>query len=433
MKKVAILLLLVLVVDSVSAQHLKFEGIPIDGTITSFQSKLSARGIIVDNVKSKKAPLGQRVFKGKFQGYNSEITVYYGRKSRIVYKVEAFIESKKKDFIQGILDKSIAQIESKYIYTSDHDVTFASMMCFKYNIFSNSNCEKNVGTIQIKPSHSYYVNDEGRFKGVASFNITFDFVDRENLDAMLPSETEPYAFRSFTCERPENFIRFSNYAIKYAQNGCYDNAIFYFNWVLDYYKYGCQPLSPNYKYGSKKDDLDDYESMLDSIIMTLGSRQIGTLRTGGSSKANPVFRVVNNSTDDFQCIEFAAESTRDFFIQLDKNQIAQHIKYMKKLEKIFIEKQEAISNNPINELFYKEEIKDIYMSAKIGEDLKKDGGYGDFGDIEWNNKYLNTYFSYSNNILRLEITGDEDYHYMLRFENVEQIETYIDLLKSVEY
>jgi len=45
------------------------------------------------------------MFNGNYQGFNSEITVYYNRKSKDVYKVETVIESRKKEFIQGILNK----------------------------------------------------------------------------------------------------------------------------------------------------------------------------------------------------------------------------------------------------------------------------------------------------------------------------------------
>ena len=57
--------------------------------------------------------MGQRIFKGMFQGYYSEITVFYNRNSKNVYKVEAVIESKKKEVIQKILDKSIRLVTVK--------------------------------------------------------------------------------------------------------------------------------------------------------------------------------------------------------------------------------------------------------------------------------------------------------------------------------
>ena len=59
----------------VSSQHLNFSGIPITGTISQFQSKLLAKGIKLNREKSQNAPLGQRIFKGMFHGYYSEITV----------------------------------------------------------------------------------------------------------------------------------------------------------------------------------------------------------------------------------------------------------------------------------------------------------------------------------------------------------------------
>ena len=106
MKKLIVLFMLLMLLSSGYAQHLKFEGIPIDGSITNFQKQLSSKGININNTKSKDAPIGQRIFNGRFHGYNSEITVFYGRKSKVVYKVEVVIVSKKKEVIQNILDKT---------------------------------------------------------------------------------------------------------------------------------------------------------------------------------------------------------------------------------------------------------------------------------------------------------------------------------------
>ena len=96
MKKIIISIILLMLFSIASAQHLKFEGIPIDGTISSFQNQLTAKGIKFSGVKSKDAPVGQRIFNGKLYGRNTEITVYYARKSKIVYKVKAEIYSEKK-------------------------------------------------------------------------------------------------------------------------------------------------------------------------------------------------------------------------------------------------------------------------------------------------------------------------------------------------
>ena len=70
--------------------------------------------------------------------FNSEITVFYGRKSKVVYKVKVVIESKKKEMIQNILDKSLKGIEDKYFYIANHDLHDDTSPIFRFNIFSTS-------------------------------------------------------------------------------------------------------------------------------------------------------------------------------------------------------------------------------------------------------------------------------------------------------
>ena len=66
-------------------QHMKFMGIPLDGTIDNFALKLKAKGVTYDAAKSKAAGQGIRVFNGTFVGENAMIAVYYNSKSKIVY------------------------------------------------------------------------------------------------------------------------------------------------------------------------------------------------------------------------------------------------------------------------------------------------------------------------------------------------------------
>ena len=69
-----------LVVATAYAQkepHLKFMGIPLDGTINQFQSKLTAKGIRVDVALNKNIGVGARAFKGTFSGKDAQVFVYY--------------------------------------------------------------------------------------------------------------------------------------------------------------------------------------------------------------------------------------------------------------------------------------------------------------------------------------------------------------------
>ena len=68
MRKI-ILILLTLFSLNIWSQHLNMFGIPLDGSIENFASKLSSKGITVDKELSKQLPNGVRAFKGSFAGY----------------------------------------------------------------------------------------------------------------------------------------------------------------------------------------------------------------------------------------------------------------------------------------------------------------------------------------------------------------------------
>ena len=73
---------------SVHAKHLEFMGIPISGTITSFQTKLQAKGCTISKTNNQ-YPSGIRVFNGVFAGKDCKILVWYNHRTKQVYKVRA--------------------------------------------------------------------------------------------------------------------------------------------------------------------------------------------------------------------------------------------------------------------------------------------------------------------------------------------------------
>lgn len=75
MRKVLFSILLCLFAFNAMAQneHLKFMGIPLDGTIDAFQKKLEAKGVKYDKIISNSIPIGVRGFKGRFAGEDAEI------------------------------------------------------------------------------------------------------------------------------------------------------------------------------------------------------------------------------------------------------------------------------------------------------------------------------------------------------------------------
>lgn len=94
MKKSLILLVLSILAICIPAQaeHLKFMGIPLTGTITQFQQKLAAKGVTHDKKASAVAAVGTRIFTGKFAGSKADIVVWYDADTKIVYGAKAVYE-----------------------------------------------------------------------------------------------------------------------------------------------------------------------------------------------------------------------------------------------------------------------------------------------------------------------------------------------------
>lgn len=95
MKKMTLLLACVLSVLSMSAQteHMKFAGIPLDGTIDQFQQKLLDKGYTLNKEMSHILPSGIRAYTGVFIGEDANIAIYYDEGTQNVYSGKAFFEN----------------------------------------------------------------------------------------------------------------------------------------------------------------------------------------------------------------------------------------------------------------------------------------------------------------------------------------------------
>lgn len=91
MKKLLTIIIAVACCVIVQAKHLEFMGIPINGTITSFQSKLQSKGCSLSK-DNNQLPTGIRGFKGVFAGKDCNIYVWYNHKTKQVYQVHAVTE-----------------------------------------------------------------------------------------------------------------------------------------------------------------------------------------------------------------------------------------------------------------------------------------------------------------------------------------------------
>ena len=90
MKKIiSVFFVLCLCMAASAQQHMKFMGIPLDGTIDDFSMKLKVKGVTYDAAESKAAGKGIRKFCGTFMGEKATFTVFYNYKSKIVFSAVA--------------------------------------------------------------------------------------------------------------------------------------------------------------------------------------------------------------------------------------------------------------------------------------------------------------------------------------------------------
>lgn len=111
MKRALSLLLLSLFTVVAMAQHMKFMGIPIDGTINSFEQKLGAKGVKPD-VEFDRPGIAH--FIGTFFARPAQITVYYDPKTKIVYRAKVIIEANNETNVMKLYYEVVESMTDKY-------------------------------------------------------------------------------------------------------------------------------------------------------------------------------------------------------------------------------------------------------------------------------------------------------------------------------
>jgi len=116
MKKSLLLLMMVSLLTLTSfaqTEHMKFMGIPIDGSLKSFCSQLKKKGFDRDPY-DKTIPKDSRIFIGEFAGYNSKFFVYSDAKSNNVHTVIVHIPSYEEDVALSIYNNLKQMLIEKY-------------------------------------------------------------------------------------------------------------------------------------------------------------------------------------------------------------------------------------------------------------------------------------------------------------------------------
>ena len=108
-----LLLMLLATVAQAQGNHLKFMGIPLDGTIDEFQTKLMEKGFKTGF--SDFAPaIGTRVLKGAFSGESVDVFVFYNIKNQIVYGTRVWIYSGYEKVDCNKFENYRASLKNKY-------------------------------------------------------------------------------------------------------------------------------------------------------------------------------------------------------------------------------------------------------------------------------------------------------------------------------
>lgn len=135
------------------AEHLKFMGIPLAGTITQFQQKLAAKGVKYDKAMSQQLPAGVRMFNGTFAGEKSKIFVYYDPSSKVVYKAKAVSGyptasncNTKYEDLKSMLQSKYSEAETDIDYQDGHEAYY-------FRVYDNGNP---LGVIAVYVSYNLY-------------------------------------------------------------------------------------------------------------------------------------------------------------------------------------------------------------------------------------------------------------------------------------
>ena len=136
-------------------EHMKFMGIPLNGSITAFQTKLQAKGIRYDAETSRQLSAGCRCFKGSFSGEKADFYVYYNEKTKIVYRAKAVITCLNKDSGEEKFYTFRSMLKSKYstgIVTDSEQEGHPALSIFVYN----SKQDKGMGYVNMYIANSLY-------------------------------------------------------------------------------------------------------------------------------------------------------------------------------------------------------------------------------------------------------------------------------------
>lgn len=172
MKKLLLAFLLLFAMTA-NAEHLKFMGIPIDGPISTFQTKLTTKGF-----KFLKREDDAQLYKGKFFGESVTLYVPYDTKNKSVYEVRVLFPDMALVPERAFYDEVFKSLSDKYVFDAEkkQNKSYYETTELRSSVFFAIEDDKFIGIITLSEGSKY--ND---------YWTVLEYSDAENLQKCLDS------------------------------------------------------------------------------------------------------------------------------------------------------------------------------------------------------------------------------------------------------
>lgn len=176
MRKLLIFLAFVVALTA-SPQHLKFMGVPIDGTVASFAAKLQKKGFKVSPLNESYGS-GVRVLEGTFSNMYVETYVLYGLENKRVFAVGLCVPFQNYSDMQKLYNRMCDKLFDKHDNRSDWEQDGFN---FCEIIEDAPDTEQEVGRITL----------HGAVSETGDYELWIDYRDTANSQKYAPSLVAP--------------------------------------------------------------------------------------------------------------------------------------------------------------------------------------------------------------------------------------------------
>ena len=169
-------------------RHLDFMGVPINGTISEFTSKLATKGF---KTTPNSLPVGVKTYSGRYYDNSAELFVYYIPNSKLVYRVKVVIGTYSESQCENLMMNILAALDRKYEENDVEQGEYEDRTAFSISVYDDKNGVRfstgedevqewfpQIGGIDLFISYEPYSYDY-------DYRLFIDFYDAENYGKYL--------------------------------------------------------------------------------------------------------------------------------------------------------------------------------------------------------------------------------------------------------